>query len=766
MFLKNLKFGTKLKILFLTIVLASLFTNGYANFILAKNNIQNYLLDSLNLLADLTKNDLLSFEAQLKNRAIDFSSDGFIRDSASLLAKSSDSEVALALCDHLAKNKMSLDSTIYGINVTDLSGRILASTDKTEVGQNEAAHEYFLRGQNLPYGEASVGDVALSHHFGKTSPEIAVAAPLFEKSNGKKIGFIINYIDAKYLSDVAKARERRQVAGESLYISLEQTDTFETVLINKNKLLLAESKFKSDELVLKEKIETLPVLECAQNRTVNGPFTDYRGEKVIGVSRCLDHGWTLVVKVDQREAFGDLAQTRNYTILAGFLIAILLSFAINFFIKKITRPIRELLSVAQKIGKGNLNQRVKIISKDEIGEFAEVFNQMTSDLQNLYATLEKRIKEKTKTLEEQVVELKKFQLAVANTADHVVITDPDGYTLYANAAVEKITGYSRKEIIGKKTSLWGNLMDEKFYEKMWKTIKDDKKTFIGELTNQRKNGEKYIAEVRISPILDKRGRVVFFVGIERDITKAKEIDRAKTELISLASHQLRTPLTAVKWYAEMLTAQKTGKLTAKQKKYLDEIYRGNERMITLVGSLLNVSRIDLGTFAITPKPEDIGKIADSSLPDFEPQIKNKKITLKKEYNPALPKINVDAKLLRIVFQNLLSNAVKYTPEKGKIILSITRQKSAVLIRIADDGIGIPKEAQVKIFTKLFRADNAKITDPSGTGLGLYIVKAIVDASGGKIWFESEENKGTTFYVTLPLKGVRRKAGTVGLELTP
>ena len=500
--IKNFRFGTKLKIIFLILVLASISVNSYANYVLAKNNIQNHILDSLNLLADLTKNDILSFNEQLKNRVTDFSSDGFIRDSAALLIKSTDSEAINALSNHLAKNKMPLDAAIYGINVVDLSGRVLASTDKNEIGQNESSHEYFIQGLALSYGESYVGDVTFSHHFGKTSPEIAVASPLVEKANGEKIGVIINYVDAKYLSDVVKARERRQIVGESSYVSLEQTDTFETVLINKDKLLLAESKFKSGDLVLKEKIETLPVLECAQNRTASGLFADYRGEAVVGASRCLEHGWTLVIKVDQIEAFGDLEQTRNYTIAAGFLIALLFSFAINFFIKKIVRPIRKLLSAAQKIGEGDLSQRVKITSKDEVGEFGTVFNQMTGDLENLYATLEKRIKEKTKTLEEQVVELKKFQLAVANTADHVVITDPDGYTLYANAAAEKITGYSKKEILGKKTSLWGNLMDGKFYEKMWKTIEKDKKTFIGELTNQRKNGEKYIAEVRISPILD------------------------------------------------------------------------------------------------------------------------------------------------------------------------------------------------------------------------------------------------------------------------
>lgn len=756
------------------ILLTALFTNSSINYVLSKENVKNHVLDSLNLMADLTKNDILSFDEHLKNRAIDFSSDGFIRDSATAIIKQKNHGVTEHLSSHLLLNKLPLDPTIYGINVADLSGRVIASTDQEEIGKDESNHEYFIWGKNLSYGEAYVGDVIPGHHFQKTSPEIAVTSPLTDKISGEKIGVIINYVEAKYLSDVVKARERRQISGESSYISLERTKTFETVLINKDKLLLAESKFKSGDLVLKEKIETLPPEKCAEGETVTGLFDDYRGEKVVGVSRCLEHGWTLVIKIDRTEAFNDLIQILNYTILAGIILSLLFLFIINASIDGILRPLQKLFLVAQKIGKGDLNQRVKITAKNEIGEFAAVFNQMVASLQSIYATLDKKIKEKTRALENQVIDLKKFQMAVADASDHIIITDPEGIILYANAAAEKITGYPEKEMLGKKPSLWGKQMSKEFYQKMWKTIKTDKKIFIGELTNKKKNGEKYIAEAHISPILDSRGKIIFFVGIERDITKAKEIDRAKTELISLASHQLRTPLTAVKWYAEMLAAQKAGKLMPKQKKYLDEIYRGNERMITLVSALLNVSRIELGTFAINPEPEDITKIAENALLDLRPQIKNKKIFLKKEYDPALPKINVDAKLLRIVFQNILSNAVKYTGKNGKIDLSISKQKTDVLIKVSDSGIGIPKEDQSKIFTKLFRTDNAKIADPNGTGLGLYIVKSIIDASGGKIWFsspgesasggESKKNKGTTFYVTLPLQGVKRKPGTAGLEL--
>jgi PAS domain S-box-containing protein len=364
--------------------------------------------------------------------------------------------------------------------------------------------------------------------------------------------------------------------------------------------------------------------------------------------------------------------------------------------------------------------------------------------------------------------LRKFQLAVDNASDHIIITDHEGKILFANKAASKITGYEIKEIIGQTPRLWGGLMPKSYYEKMWKTIKEDKKTFTGEIKNKRKSGEEYIAAVSISPVLSKRGNLLFFVGIERDITKEKEVDRAKTEFVSLASHQLRTPLSIISWYTEMLLDGEKGKLNDGQEKYLAEVNKGNQRMIDLVNALLNVSRIDMGTFMVEPQPEDIREIADSAYNDFKIISSQKGVALEKEYSGKLPKISLDKSLVRIIFQNLLSNAVKYTPKGGKVSLKISandKEKSA-LIEVSDTGYGIPESQQDKIFTKLFRADNAQEIDPDGTGLGLYIAKAIVKAANGEIWFVSEEGKGTTFYVTIPFSGMERREGTKGLSNEP
>lgn len=258
-------------------------------------------------------------------------------------------------------------------------------------------------------------------------------------------------------------------------------------------------------------------------------------------------------------------------------------------------------------------------------------------------------------------------------------------------------------------------------------------------------------------------KVTKIYGINFDVTREKEVDKAKTEFVSLASHQLRTPLTAIKWYAEILSDEKKSHLSSTEKKYLSQIIDGNERMIELVNDLLNVSRLDLGTFNVEPKSTDLIKLAKTITSDMTPQIETKHIKLVQKYDKELPPIMTDPKLMRVVIENILSNSVKYTPDKGSVDISIVKEKDNFLISIQDNGMGIPDAQQKQIFTKLFRADNATTSAAEGTGLGLYMVRGIVENAGGKIWFESKENKGTTFFVTLPLKGMVKKEGAKKIE---
>lgn len=262
---------------------------------------------------------------------------------------------------------------------------------------------------------------------------------------------------------------------------------------------------------------------------------------------------------------------------------------------------------------------------------------------------------------------------------------------------------------------------------------------------------------------NKNNNPIKAIGVSWDVTHEMEVDKAKTEFVSLASHQLRTPLSAINWYAEMLIAGDAGKLNKEQKQYVQEIYNGNQRMVELVNSLLNVSRLELGTFSVEPELLDIKTIAEENIKQIKPDVEKKKIKLSKNYGRNLPKIMLDKKLTNIIIQNLLSNAIKYTPEKGKVNLVINQEGKFIKITVSDTGLGIPINQQDKIFSKLFRADNVRETDTEGTGLGLYIIKSIIDNVGGNIYFTSKQNQGTTFNVLLPLTGMAKKDGAKTLN---
>ncbi len=357
---------------------------------------------------------------------------------------------------------------------------------------------------------------------------------------------------------------------------------------------------------------------------------------------------------------------------------------------------------------------------------------------------------------------------IEQASNHIIVTDKNGYILFANPAAQRLTGYSLKEMYHQTPRLWGGLMSVEYYDELWKR-KSSGHFVTHKLLNRRKDGKLYVALGRITPIrID--GTVAAYVATEEDITLMHQIDKAKTEFVSLASHQLRTPLSAINWYTEMLLAGDAGQPSDMQVQYLNEVYASSQRMVGLINALLNVSRLELGTFTVEPEDIDPKAEAEQVISELKPNFAEREQVFDFTSTSPIPGVMFDKKYLQVIYQNLLSNASKYTPEKGKITLHIepvvggqivaghTIPDKGFLSVVSDTGYGIPVSSKDKIFTKMFRAENIVEKDTEGTGLGLYIVKEIVDYCEGMIWFESREDRGTTFYVYLPLS-VSPKVGS-------
>lgn len=737
--LKRFTIGWKilsgLSLLLLMIIIAN-----FVIFTTQKGRITNETVSTLSIIDNMAKTTLLESIESMSQRAADFSSDGFIRDSAKEIIATRSPKAIAALNEHLEKNKRSLDPTIQGINVLDQNGMIIGSTHPEEVGKSESDDTYYVQSEDLHYGATYVSDFRQTDHFGSEGILIAVSAPLTDKVSGERIGMLINFVSADKVISALEALNTSLTQDSPKHASLR------TYVVNKDGFIIHKDYIEGSKLT-----KHIPADSAALQCGKSPRYINEKGIAVIGSALCLDNGWKVITEIDEAQAFESIEAMRRDTLLLIITLAAFVLIMMYLLTRTVIDPIKRLSDSAIKLGKGIFSMRTDIASKDELGDLSTSFNEMAQNLEESHETLAKRVKEVTGDLE-------KFKLAVEGASDHIIITDKEGLILYANRAAEETTGYSLPEMLGNRPSLWGKQMPEEFYRRMWRTIKEEKISFHGEITNKRKNGQLYIAESHVSPLFDEKGELYGFVGVERDITRQKEIDKSKTEFVSIASHQLRTPLTIINWYVEMLTTP-DAELSEKQRQYMDEITRASKRMIELVNALLNVSRIDMGTFMVDVQPIDFRAAMDEVLKDLIPQVTTKQLTVTKQYDATLPAINADPKLLHMVFQNLMTNAVKYTPEKGSVAIKLEKQDSNILISVTDTGLGIPLDQQSKIFTKFFRADNARAKEPDGNGLGLYIIKSLIEHSGGKVWFESAENKGTTFYISLPLTGMRPKQGT-------
>lgn len=417
---------------------------------------------------------------------------------------------------------------------------------------------------------------------------------------------------------------------------------------------------------------------------------------------------------------------------------------------------------------------------DAIGKVAQVILRVITDVQDRYNQLEQKIEKRTKALEESKA---KDEAIIKNIAEGLVVTDLERRIIFINTTAEMMLGYRLFELFEKK---WPDFLEVKDHNQAvleetrypinlaLSQREPVKRDISSHYYYKRKDGSQFPVVSSAAPIMvgeDMVGAVVVF----RDVSKEVEVDKVKTEFVSLASHQLRTPLSTINWYTETLLSGDAGDLEPDQIPYFEQIYESTQRMINLVNALLNVSRLEMGTFMVEPEPINVTELITDVIKESQPKIDEKHIELINVFDEELPPVLLDPQLMWIIVQNLITNAVKYTPESGSVTIRVTRQdagdkveganiiEDSVVIEVTDTGYGIPSYQQDQIFSKLFRADNVREKETEGTGLGLYIIKSILEHVGGKIWFISELNKGSSFFMCLPLSGMKHREGTKALS---
>lgn len=698
----------------------------------------------LALLAESKETVILEYFKDIAQRTMDFSSDGFIRDETARIVRGGSAERGEALSRHLLVNKKPLEPTLAGIFILNENGIIIASTDPKDIGRNESYDQYFIEGRGkTTMVRTDPGDV----HFGVVSPFV-VGVPLTDKDTHEFIGVIVTVFNPRLLEETLATN----IVGRSdiELIAEGSAEALHVYVVDHEKNVILHPIRKEIDPSRDIDLKTLPVVKCIDGgEEVLGEYIDHDGKEVLGASMCMEErGMVLIADLEKDVAVlpVDQARARFYFLMTGVVgLIIIFSF---FASRMLTKPLRTLKESADIIRAGNLRHRVGILGTgDEIEELSRAFDAMTTAIED--------------GVRIAVEEKQKFITLIEHLPVGVfMIKAPEGDLAVANPRSVELFGQDN-DFLNKPHTL-----SELF--RIIKPMREDGAPFAeseipvfialheGRIVERNdimivgKNEKKMTLRVIGVPVKDVGGSVIYALMVFDDITKEREIDRAKTEFVSLASHQLRTPLSTINWYSEMLLAEDVGPITPDQKSYLEEIYKGNQRMVGLVNALLNVSRIEMGTFAAEVRKIDLIAEADLVLNEFAVMAGQRNITITREYAEKSIFIDADRKMVQMIFQNLISNAIKYTPDGGGVAVRIRREEEDnAHIEISDTGYGIPKHQYDKIFTKLFRADNIVYKDTEGTGLGLYLVKLVVGQLGGKIWFVSEENKGSTFFVVLP-----------------
>jgi len=358
--------------------------------------------------------------------------------------------------------------------------------------------------------------------------------------------------------------------------------------------------------------------------------------------------------------------------------------------------------------------------------------------------------ENARLYEEVAGEKRKFESAALSMAEGLIILDSRGNIVFANPQARTLLSLGE-----------GQLEGRSFFEACTHA---DLIALVGKVLTKRQDIQEEVTlpgrplrdlSVGITPVFDEGGAILWYVAVFHDITRLKELDRMKSEFISMVSHELRTPLASIMGYTEMLLTEEPGPLTPTQKEFLEISYQSSERLLHIVEELLDVSRVETGRIKLKLETLRMEELVADIVEAMRPAAESKGLSLSLEVRGPIPPLEGDRARLEQVMNNLLSNAIKFTPEGGEVWVRLTREDNQIEVAVADTGIGIAPEEMPHLFGKFFRATSAVERRIGGTGLGLFITKSIVELHGGKIWAESELGKGSTFYFTLPLKRAER-----------
>jgi PAS domain S-box-containing protein len=499
-----------------------------------------------------------------------------------------------------------------------------------------------------------------------------------------------------------------------------------------------------------------------------GEYGALRGSEAILINTILNESrfsYRIIGQINQEasnslsELFSDLRMSLIIIICISIII-VLFSSSVSF---RMIQKMAHVRSIATEFAARNFDHRIAVKSKDEIGDMAASFNVMADRMQGLYVNLEKKIKERTRQIEKVNSNM---EAIVESMGEGVVVLDNQRRVVQINAMASQLCKVDMEEVLGK---VWPEyvlpkneqyrLDIEKYPEVgcMQKGMCQIAST-KDKIMYQGNRRDPFIVHLSVAPYEvgeERMGTVLVF----RDITEEAAIDKAKTDFVAVASHQLKTPLSAINWYSEILRGELDKEEDKTRLEYVRTIEQSSRRMVSLVNNLLNASRIESGRIRVVPDDLRLHEVIDDVIAKIKSDYPAKGIRFKRDYGPETEVLHNDAEVVRMIAVNLIGNAVQYSPDRSLVTVSLKKQDDGmVMMSVRDRGCGIPESEQGMIFKKMFRATNAIRKDTDGNGLGLYVVKRALDESGGQINFTSKEGSGSEFQVIFPAEANKNDDG--------
>ena len=638
------------------------------------------------------------------------------------------------------------------IRYIDVAGdelvRIQAGTDGNVVViaddklQNKSDSSYVSKTLKLKAGEAYYSDVTLNREHGVIQvpylPVLRLASPVHRADGQVAALIVINLATERLFSGVHSEDNgvRRNIIDEKGYY-IKHADPAKTFGFERG----IDSMFQTDDPDLAE-------ISARQDQFIRRHAG--RGEvdgfqKIYFSPQDRSRYWLLTLHIPESVVFADIASALNKMLLISLIFGLSALLLIVWFIsRKILTPVVNLAAATSRLQAGDLTVRVDAGSaRDEFQALYMAVNAFAQNQQQATSQLENRVAAQTKRL----------SAVIDHVVDGIITISERGMVESFNPAARRIFGYGDAEVIGQNVKM---LMPEPYHSEhdgyLDHYIKSSEKKVIGigrEVVGRRKDGSTFPMELAVSEVIIDNIR--HFVGITRDITERKRIEQMQKEFISTVSHELRTPLTSIRGSLGLIMGGVAGELPEKAKSLLRIASSNSERLIDLINDILDMEKISAGKMHFDNVLTNLIPVVQQAVESNKGYADQLHVSFELDTGPDdVVMVSIDEKRMAQVMSNLLSNAAKYSPKNDRVEISIRAANDRVRICVHDHGNGILEEFKSRIFSKFAQADSSDTRQKGGSGLGLNITKAIVEQQGGSIGFDSDEGKGTTFYVDLPI----------------